>query len=218
MIFNSFKTLLGNGRAWRLIEKNINDFIKSLLKPVEEIRRQGYRIAFLPFIGSNKYSIESERMSDLENYENLFGISASSKTIEEREQNAIVQWALIGGQSWRYIRNVLIQAGFNPKVIENIPAQDLSLLGSVVYNEAQYNETFSDEIVQYGGSSYIQIGNGNLRYNDQFNDPVQINNWQDVLIIDILDPITYGQYETFIDLVLTTKPAQSVVLAKVTYY
>ena len=64
MIFQSFKSLLGSGRAWRLVNANISALVHALVTPFEDIRRAGYRIVYAPFLTSNIYADEDEQLAD----------------------------------------------------------------------------------------------------------------------------------------------------------
>lgn len=218
MIFQSFKRLLGNGRAWRLVNANISALVNALIKPFEDIRRSAYRIVYAPFLTSNIYASEDEQLADVENYEELFGIEAISNILKERQANAEVQWALRGGQGFGYIEQVMARAGLQVKVVENIPMKDLGYLGNFKYGYTRYGQTVNDTKVQYGASGYKLICNGALYYDQNYDDPVKITRWDKVLVITVINPMTYGQYKIFMDLLLKTRPAEYVCLCKITLY
>ena len=177
MIFQSFKRLLGNGRAWRLVNANISALVHALIKPFEDIRRSAYRIVYAPFLTSNIYASEDEQLADVENYEELFGIEAISNVLKERQANAEVQWALRGGQGFGYIEQVMARAGLQVKVVENIPMKDLGDLGNFKYGYTRYGQTVNDTKVQYGASGYYLICNGALYYGENYDDPVKLTRW-----------------------------------------
>ncbi len=218
MIFQSFKRLLGNGRAWRLVNANISALVYALIKPFEDIRRSAYRIVYAPFLTSNIYASEDEQLADVENYEELFGIEAISNILKERQANAEVQWALRGGQGFGYIEQVMARAGLQVKVVENIPMKDLGYLGNFKYGYTRYGQTVNDTKVQYGASGYKLICNGALYYGQNYDDPVKITRWDKVLVITVINPMTYGQYKIFMDLLLKTRPAEYACLCKITLY
>lgn len=218
MIFQTFKRLLGDGRAWRLVNPNIKALVHALIKPFKDIRRAGYRIVYAPFLTQNRFASDDEKLADVENYENLFGIQPISNILQERQSNAEVQWALRGGQGFGYIEQVMERAGIKIKVIENIPMKDLSNLGAYEYGFTQYGQTVNDDKVQYGASGYKLICNGALYYGENYKEPAVITKWDKVLIIDVINPLTYGQYKTFIDLLLRTKPMEMAALCKITLY
>lgn len=218
MIFQSFKTLLGNGRAWRLVNANISALVYALIKPFEDIRRSAYRIVYAPFLTSNTYATEDEQLTDVENYEDLFGIEVISDILKERQANAEVQWSLRGGQGFGYIEQVMARAGLQVKVVENIPMKDLTYLGTFEYGHTQYGQTVNDTKVQYGASGYKLICNGTLYYGNDYDDPAKITRWDKVLIITVINPMTYGQYKIFMDLLLKVRPAEYVCLCKITLY
>lgn len=218
MIFQSFKSLLGNGRAWRLVNYNIKALVQALIKPFEDIRRAGYRIVYAPFLTSNLYATEEEQLADVENYEKLFDIEVISDILKERQANAEVQWSLRGGQGFGYIEQVMARAGIQVKVVENIPMKDLTYLGTFEYGYTEYGQTVNDVKVQYGASGYKLICNGALYYGNSYDDPAKITRWDKVLIITVINPMTYGQYKIFMDLLLKVRPAEYVCLCKITLY
>ena len=218
MIFQSFKSLLGNGRAWRLVNYNIRALVQALMKPFEDIRRAGYRIVYAPFLTSNLYATEEEQLADVENYEKLFDIEVISDILKERQANAEVQWSLRGGQGFGYIEQVVARAGIQVKVVENIPMKDLTYLGTFEYGYTEYGQTVNDVKVQYGASGYKLICNGALYYGNSYDDPAKITRWDKVLIITVINPMTYGQYKIFMDLLLKVRPAEYVCLCKITLY
>lgn len=218
MIFQSFKSLLGSGRAWRLVNANISALVHALVTPFEDIRRAGNRIVYAPFLTSNIYADEDEQLADVENYEELFDIDVISDSLAERQANAEVQWALRGGQGFGYIEQVMARAGLEVKVVENIPMKDLTYLGTFEYGQNQYGSVVNDSKIQYGASGYKLICNGALYYGDKYEDPAQITRWDKVLIITVVNPMTYGQYKIFMDLLLKVRPAEYVCLCKITLY
>lgn len=218
MIFQSFKSLLGNGRAWRLVNYNIKALVQALIKPFEDIRRSAYRIVYAPFLTSNHYATEEEQLADVENYEKLFDIEVISDILKERQANAEVQWSLRGGQGFGYIEQVMARAGIQVKVVENIPMKDLTYLGTFEYGYTEYGQTVNDVKVQYGASGYKLICNGALYYGNSYDDPAKITRWDKVLIITVINPMTYGQYKIFMDLLLKVRPAEYVCLCKITLY
>ena len=218
MLFQTFKRLLGDGRAWRLVNPNIQAFVYAIIKPFEDIRRAGYRIVYAPFLTQNRYASEDELLTDVENYEDLFGIERVSNILSERLANAEAQWVLRGGQGFGYIEQVMARAGIKIKIAENIPMKDLSHDGMFQYGYTQYGQTVNEEKVQYGSSSYKLICNGSIHYGENFDDPAKITRWDKVLIITVINPLTYGQYKTFINLLLRTRPMEYVCLCKLTLY
>lgn len=218
MIIKVFKILLGSGRAWRVMGDNIKALLEALCEPFEDVRRTAYRILYAPFLTQNKYATEQEKLDDVENYEKQFGLTTISSVLSERQANAEAQWALVGGQGFGYIENVLAAAGIKAKIIENIPAKDLTGIGCFQYGEVQFGETVNEYPVQYGASGYVLIANGLMNTGETIEDPCVITDWSKVFIIEILEPITYGQYQTFIDILLKTRPAEMACLAKVNLY
>lgn len=225
MIINSFKTLLGNGRAWRLKGQNITAFSKALFFPFEQLRKAGYRLAFVPFLTQNVYADNENKRIDLENYEELFGLNVTNnKSITERQEQCEAQWSLVGGQGWGYIENVLKSAGLNCRVRENLPPIDVIKSGLISYSTTinnapvQYGSTANDEPLQYGGWSYRLVANGDLNISGQTLDPVEVKNYANCFFIEFETPVTSGQYDNFINLLLQIKPAHLGVLIKVIIY
>jgi len=215
MILNTFKTLLGNGRAWHLIADNINDVTQAFLKPVNDLRVIFYRIAFAPFPTANIYNTQEGILSDLENFESQFGINRPSKIIVERGLNIEAQWGMVGGQGYGYIENALKSAGLPVKVIENLPAADLSVNNVIQYGNYQYGEDIEGDAVQYGQSGYRLIGNGLLNIAGEIYDPVELTNFKDVFFVEGLQKLTFSQYDMLVDTILKIKPLNTVCLAKV---
>lgn len=218
MIIKTFKVLLGTGRAWRLVGDNIKALSEALCEPFDEIRRAAYRILYAPFLTQNKYATEQEKLDDVENYETQFGLKTISNVLSERQANVEVQWSLVGGQGFGYIENVLAAAGIKAKIIENIPAKNLTGIGCFQYGEIQYGETVNELGAQYGASGYVLIANGLINTGNMIEDPCVITDWSKVFIVEVLEPITYGQYNIFIDILLKTRPGEMACLAKVNLY
>lgn len=218
MLFQVFKNLLGTGRIWRLTGHVINALSHALMKPFEEIRRMGYRILYCPFLGDFIYAHESEQLNDVENYEKQFNITPVSDVLAERQKNILTQWALVGGQSFKYIEDVLYRAGINAHIKENLPIKDLRYLGAFEYGNTQYGSVVNDTRVKYGSSGYILIGNGTLNNKSTLLDPVLITDWGNVFIIEVENTLTYGQYKIFIETLLKIKPAHLACLAKLKLY
>jgi len=218
MIIKIFKKLLGSGRAWRLMGDNIKALSEALCEPFDEIRRAAYRILYAPFLTQNKYATAQEKLDDVENYEKQFGVTTISNVLSERQANAEVQWALVGGQGFGYIENVLAAAGIKVKIIENIPVKDLTGIGCFQYGEVQFCETVNEHVVQYGASGYVLLANGLINTGETIEDPCLITDWSKVFIVEVLEPITYGQYNTFINILLKIRPAEMACLVKVNLY
>jgi len=207
MILESFKTLLGNGRAWLLRSDNIQNVIQSLLKPMYDLREIGKRISFTPFPTKNfnAYNIEN----DLTNWENQFDISTPSTVIKERALRIETQWGMIGGQGYKYIENALISAGLPVRIIENLPLLDVSSSDRVQYGNNQFGAGF-----EYGQSGYKVIGNGTLNIEGTIKDPVILNNSKSTFFIECSSVLTGTQYEILVDILLRTKPLQTVCIIK----
>ena len=210
-----FKLLLGNGRAWRLMSKNIEALTYALVNVFDEIKRSANRIMYAPFLGDNPYANEDEAAADTENYERMFGLEPVSSSLTEREKNAASQWAMTGGQGIGYIESVLMLAGINAKIIENIPAKNLKALGAFEYGHRAYGAKVNGKSIEYGASGYKVIGNGTINNAGVLCDPVKITDWQKVFIVEVTDTLTYGQYKILTDKILQTKPGETTALVKV---
>lgn len=100
-LFNTFKILLGNGRAFNLQSQNIQNISKSILKPFEELIRIFHRISLTAFPSENNYYLnDNEKLQDISNLENQFGIDPPNKAIlEERAKNIEAQFGIVGGKA-----------------------------------------------------------------------------------------------------------------------
>lgn len=214
MILQSFKRLLGNGRAWLLNAPGIQETIQAFLKPVYDLWNNGYRIALTPFPTQNQYNNDLE--SDLSAFEDQFGINNPSTVKNERAGQIEAQWGMVGGQGYQYIEKVLKSAGLPVKVIENLPVQNFNIAGRIQYGNIGYGETIEGSIVQYGEmTSYKLIGNGVLNITGTNYDPVIINNCKYAFIIKCISPLTAAQYEILVNIILQIKPLQTVCLVKI---
>lgn len=214
-LFKTFKILLGNGRAFNLLNKNINNFSRSLLKPMEELIRIFYKIAFAPFPAQNHYNNASEKLQDIINFEKQFELNTTRATLQERAQNIEAQFGLIGGQGWEYLQKVIQNAGINARIVENIPINNLLSENIIKYGLHQYNS----ELAMYGKSGFITIGNGILQIEKDITDPVIITNNKSLFLLEHKNGgtlnLTGGQYDILIDLILRIKPLQMVALLNI---
>jgi hypothetical protein len=234
-LFKTFKLLLGKGRAFNLTEPNISSISKAFLKPLEDLTRIFHKIAYTPFPSENTYNSSNNKQDELKqdivNFEQQFNIESNNKTtLLERAKNIEAQFGLVGGQSFEYLQNNLINAGLDVRVVENIPVQNLLSQNIIQYGINEYNGEYSI----YGKSGYLMIGNGILQikeYNEITNvyeivnkDPVQVDNTTESLshlfLIEKRNGgtinITSGQLDILIDLILKIKPADQVALVNVT--
>ena len=110
-LFKSFKVLLGNGRAFNLQSPNIQNILKSILKPFEELIRIFHRIALTIFPSENNYYLnDNEKLEDIKNLETQFNIDSNladnnnnnppnKATLEERAKNIEAQFGIVGGKA-----------------------------------------------------------------------------------------------------------------------
>ena len=239
-LFKSFKILLGNGRAFNLQSPNIQNISKSLLKPLEELIRVFHRIALTIFPSENNYySNYNEKLKDISNLENQFGIDPSNKaTIEERSKNIEAQFGIVGGQSWKYLQNSIQNIGINARVIENIPARDLLSENIMQYGLKQYDSKDINglQYAMYGKSGYLMLGNGSIQIKELIKenketetnkqkykiinkDPITIIDNTNLFLVENIKggaiKITAGQLNLLIDLILRIKPLEQVALLNI---
>jgi len=232
-LFNTFKILLGNGRAFNLQSPNIQNVSKSILKPFEELIRIFHRIALATYPSQNNYySSDNEKLQDINNLENQFDIDPSNKTtIEERAKNIEAQFGIIGGQSWKYLQNNIQNIGINARIVENIPARDLLSENIMQYGLKQYDakDTNGLQYAMYGKSGYLMLGNGTIqikeldektnKYRIVNKDPITITDNTNLFLVENINggpiKITAGQLDILIDLILRIKPLEQVALLNV---
>ena len=210
MILQSFKVLLGKGRAWLLTAPNIQECVQAFLKPVYDLYNSGYRIAFTPFPVQNSYA--DDLADDVTLFEEQFDIEGISTDLNERAMRVEAEWGLVGGQGYQYIENALNAAGLNVQVIENMPFQNIANENRSEYVNVQYNETIENYIIQYGEANYKLIGNGLLNIAGSIQDPITLNNCQNTFIVQCANNLTSSQYQILTDIILRTKPLPSVCL------
>lgn len=111
IIFEQFKHLLPNARAWRLtIDKNLRRFFQGL---ADGLTTQGGfegPIEFLDRIHEDVFPTTTRQLAE---YEAQFGLTAGSLTESERRIRLAAEWAATGGQSPGYIQGVVQANGFN---------------------------------------------------------------------------------------------------------
>ena len=242
-LFKSFKILLGNGRAFNLQSPNIQNILKSILKPFEELIRIFHRISLTVFPSENNYySNNNEKLQDIFNLETQFNIdsnladnnnnnSLNKATIEERAKNIEAQFGIVGGQSWKYLQNSIQNIGINARVIENIPARDLLSENIMQYGLKQYDAKDENglQYAMYGKSGYLMLGNGAIQikeFDEESNeykiinkDPITIVDNTNLFLIENINggpiKITAGQLNLLIDLILRIKPLEQVALLNI---
>lgn len=232
-LFNTFKILLGNGRAFNLQSPNIQNVSKSILKPFEELIRIFHRIALATYPSQNNYySSDNEKLQDINNLENQFDIDPSNKTtIEERAKNIEAQFGIIGGQSWKYLQNNIQNIGINARIVENIPARDLLSENIMQYGLKQYDAKDINglQYAMYGKSGYLMLGNGTIqikeldektnKYRIVNKDPITITDNTNLFLVENINggpiKITAGQLDILIDLILRIKPLEQIALLNI---
>lgn len=106
-----FKSLLPNARAWRLtIDKTLRRFFEGLTVVDSDVE------AFYDDIYND---LRPQYTRELDQWEDQFGLPASASLSEqERRDRLDAAWKALGGQSPRYIQDVLQAAGFDVYVHE----------------------------------------------------------------------------------------------------
>ena len=156
-LYISFKKLLGNGRAFRLIAPNIDAVVKSFLFVFENLVRIFYRIAFLPFPYQDSYATKTEKENDVANFEKQFNVFTSETDLERRSKNIEMQWALIGSQGFGSLERKLNEAGLNLKVKENLPNEDLVAKELLEYGNIGYGALRSMGVAIWDDDDYANF-------------------------------------------------------------
>ncbi len=238
-LFNTFKILLGNGRAFNLQSSNIQNISKSILKPFEELIRVFHRIALTAFPSENNYySNNNEKLEDIKNLENQFNIDSNltnsnnnKAAIEERAKNLEAQFGIVGGQSRKYLQTSIQNIGIDARVVENIPARDLLSENIMQYGLKQYDAKDENglQYAMYGKSGYLLLGNGTIQikeFDEESNkykivnkDPITIVGNTNLFLIENINggpiKITAGQLNLLIYLILRIKPLEQVALLNI---
>lgn len=241
-LFNTFKLLLGKGRAFNLQSPNIQNISKSILKPFEKLTRVFHRITLTTFPSENNYySNNNEKLEDIKNLEVQFNIDSNSidnnnkslnkATIEERAKNIEAQFGIVGGQSWKYLQTSIQNIGIDARIVENIPARDLLSENIMQYGLKQYDAKDENglQYAMYGKSGYLMLGNGAIQikeFDEESNeykivnkDPITIEGNTNLFLIENINggpiKITSGQLNLLIDLILRIKPLEQVALLNI---
>ena len=103
-MFNTFKHLLPDGRAWRITaEKTLRRYIQGLTESAADIRA---------YFGRVYFELLPEFTTNLSLWERQFGLYAVALTDAERRERLAAAWQAQGGQDPRYIQDTLQGAGF----------------------------------------------------------------------------------------------------------
>lgn len=108
-LFDTIKALLPNAAAWRIVtDKPLRRFFRGLSGAPDDAREFADEVLLDAFPDTTRQLTEWERQ---------FGIRANGNTAERR-QAVDVAWKASGGQSPRYIQDLLQAAGFDLYVHE----------------------------------------------------------------------------------------------------
>lgn len=110
MFLRVFKHLLPRARAWRLTaDKNLRKFFEGL---------SGLPSDAKDFYGAVFFDIDPTSTRELAAWESQFGLPNTALTTQQRRDRLAAAWQATGGQSPRYIQDILRAAGFNVYVHE----------------------------------------------------------------------------------------------------
>jgi len=147
MFLRIYQHLLPKGRAWSIIvEKRLRQFFQGLTPVWDNIKESALNIYRDLFVDSTRA---------LEEWEDQFGQVQELNTEEKRLERLRSLWKASGGQSPRYLQDVLQEAGFNVFIHEwwqpvEVRAIDYnwSSAGQLAdWNFIRYNETISNSIL-----------------------------------------------------------------------
>jgi len=237
IFFRSFINLIGDGLAFAMRAINIQDVMNSLLSICLPLRNYYIRVSRLPFptmkggLLPDDERSDADWQTDIENLEKQFGLTPNfADTLEQRATVSESMWGLIGSQGRGYIQDALTRAGIPVFVKENLPAIDLSALGSNQYGEKQYGFN------SYGSYNLDLLGNGRITTDENVYDPVlqplniiedygfksygsisygsAYSQWQNVFIVEGQEwqqkaELTQSQYDTLVFILLKIKPAHT---------
>lgn len=111
IFFRLFTHLLPRARAWRLtVEKKLRRFIVGFA--------EGFGPDAREFVDLILLDVFPETTRQLSEWESQFGLTAGTLTESERRERLAGAWTATGGQSPRYIEDVLRAAGFDVYVHE----------------------------------------------------------------------------------------------------
>lgn len=109
LFFRQFQHLLPQGAAWRItVAKTLRNFFEGL---------SGFGADFKDFVDAVYEDVFPETTRELAEWEAQFGIEANPDE-SVRRLNLAAEWAAGGGQSPRYIQDVLQTAGFDVYIHE----------------------------------------------------------------------------------------------------
>jgi len=105
MIFETYKHLLPDSRAWRITaSKNLRNFFLGLSESGDDARI---------FSDQIWQDIDPQLTRELDAWEDQFGLPPTLTNESERRSRLEAEWKALGGQSPRYIQDTLQGAGFN---------------------------------------------------------------------------------------------------------
>ena len=158
-ITNSFKKLLGNGRAWLLIDDFTSEFMEVLISPLKEVSD---KISKLKYVHFPTLNLDENNIKNSEELFNIDGADIQNKTLDKRAEIVESQWRLFSGShTFEQLENMLKSKGFNVKIIENIP-------------------NILDAECSVFGNSLLHIENGNY-------DPAKYRNGKHTFFVEIKD-------------------------------
>lgn len=110
LFFRVLRHLLPTGRAWRLfLGTQIDQFMRGLVEFMPAIRE---------YIDLVWLDTQPQDTRQLAQWEGIFGLDPAGLTDQERRDRLAAAWTALGGQSPRYIQDVLQAAGFDVYIHE----------------------------------------------------------------------------------------------------
>ena len=177
---NTFKKLLGKGRAWLTPKGFTEDILNLFAYPIEVVKDRLIKLKLTHFPVT--YTDEN----NIINGEELFKITdIAGKTLMERATTVEAQWTIFGGsQNYKQIELILQKKGLPVKVIEYIP-QTYNLYGGRLI-----------------GNGFIQIPTGET-------DPITQTNKKHCFIIQSSEFWDENIFLTTVKTLVPIKPAQN---------
>lgn len=171
----AFKKLLGNGRAWRTPTGFTAELLEVMASPLVDMKERFSALKFVHF----PTTVLDE--NNVINGEELFEIKdIEGKSLEERAGDVESQWSIFSGfQNYEQLEKILQRKGLAVRVIEELPESQL----------------FAPVI----------IGNGSLRIENEFYDPVIVSDSENLFFVSATDFLSDEQVESLIETVVKCK-------------
>lgn len=175
IISKAFVSLTAGGRATAMQEPAVRMLRDSIVSMAE-----GAHDFIRAILGDIGFGVMRE--DAIIQWEKTFNLSPdASRTLAQRQGDIESAWALDGAQGAGYLQAKLQSAGFDIRIVENIPVQDLSPSNGITFN-ATGGFTFGDNLGPEGfsapmfgeGRDGYLLGNGRLSNNSGYTfDPIE---------------------------------------------